>query len=237
MNKKIVNPMVTAAEECLASELTAAKTNSVKEKLQKLSAVCRSIVVEQNGPLSIAAAAKDYNRRFPEHGLSEQTIRNGRPGGNPYLTLVRAWQTAAIALAARAPTGARQDGGAILRESDLHAVKDPLIRHQMVQLFSQNRSLHNMLNILKAAHGKEAIRLAGAAERPLPELTGDGLVLTSAEIEALRDFIDPRKLKAKHLKGLDSDAVTTVDGQAIADPGFMSALRKIVKSYELPEQD
>lgn len=237
MNKKIVNPMVTAAEECLASELEAAKNNSVKEKLQNLSVVCRAIVVEQHGMLSIAAAAQEYKRRFPDHGLSEQTIRNRRPGGNPYLNLIRAWQTAAIALVPQASAGARQDGGAILRESDLHAVKDPLIRHQMVQLFSQNRSLHNRLNILKVAHGKEAIRLAGAAERPLPELTGDGLVLTSAEIEALRDFIDPRKLKAKHLKGLDSDAVTTIDGHAIADPGFMSALRKIVKSYELPDQD
>ncbi len=236
MNKKTVNPMVTAADECLADELAKAKTASVKEKLQNLAVVCRSIVLERGQSLSIAEATKDYKRRFTDHALSEQTVRNKRPGGNPYLNLIRAWQSAAGALVREAARTRRTDG-AILGESDLRVIKDPMLQHQVRQILSQNKSLHNRLNILKVAHGKEAIRLAGAAERPLPELANEGLVLTSAEIEALQDFLDPRKLKAKHLKRSSNDAVTTIDGQAVADPGFMSALRKIVKSYELPQHE
>jgi hypothetical protein len=43
---------------------------------------------------------------------------------------------------------------------------------------------------------------------------GDSLVLTGAELEAIRDFVDPRKLKAKHLKRSKDDGVTTIDGRS-----------------------
>jgi hypothetical protein len=65
--------------------------------------------------------------------------------------------------------------------------------------------------------------------------TGDSLLLTGAELEAIRHFIDPRKLKAKHLKRSKDDGVARIDGRAVADPGFVAALQKISKSYEQPE--
>ena len=67
-------------------------------------------------------------------------------------------------------------------------------------------------------------RMAGGAE----------LVLTDAEVEAVRDFIDPRKLRARHLAKNDGDGVSTRDGRTIADPGFITALEKIAKSHERP---
>jgi hypothetical protein len=82
--------------------------------------------------------------------------------------------------------------------------------------------------------GEREIRLTDGPERQsLPG--GEGLVLTSAELDAVRDFINPKKMKAKHLKPSKDDGVHTVDGYVVADPGFLSALRKIAKSYERPE--
>jgi hypothetical protein len=48
----------------------------------------------------------------------------------------------------------------------------------------------------------------------------------------IRDFIDPRKLRARHLSKTNQGAVTTKDGRTIADPGFVLALEKIAKSHE-----
>ena len=233
MKNKIVNPMVTAAEECLAEQLAAASTATIKKKLNNLAQVCRDIVGDSSRSLSIAEVARDYKKRFPQNPLSEQTIRNQRPGGNPYLTLVRAWHAAAAALQVP-PISARQNDGRILAESDLHKIKDQVLRHQVTQLFAQNRSLHNRLNLLKNVLGKEKIRVADTANRQITS-GAEGLVLTGAELDSIRDFVDPKKMKAKHLKQSISDGVTTVDGHAVADPGFMSALIKIVKSYEFPE--
>jgi hypothetical protein len=118
-------------------------------------------------------------------------------------------------------------------EGDLHLIKDPTLRHQVSQIFVQNRSLHNTVNMLKKLQGEKEIRLSDGPVREAS--SGEGLVLTSAELDALQDFVNPRKLKAKQLKPSKDDGVHTVDGQAVADPGFLSALRKIVKSYERPQ--
>jgi hypothetical protein len=90
--------------------------------------------------------------------------------------------------------------------------------------------------MLKKLQGQGQIRVSlGGLDRPtLPQ--GESLVLTSAELEAIRDFIDRRKLKAKHLTPTKDDGVSTIEGRSVADPGFLTALRKISKSYEQPER-
>ena len=89
--------------------------------------------------------------------------------------------------------------------------------------------------MLKKLQGQGQIRVSldDSGQPTLP--AGDSLVLTGAEIEAIRDFIDPRKLKTKHLKRSKDGGVLTIDGLTVADPGFLSGLQKISKSYEQSE--
>jgi hypothetical protein len=166
--------------------------------------------------------------------LSEQTIRNKRSNGNPYMAVFREWEKAEHAVAAAARTGQRRDG-LLLRESDLHTIKDPTLRHQILLVFTQNKSLHNSVNMLKKLQAQGQIRVSFDASGQPQLPAGESLVLTSAELEAIRDFIDPRKLKAKHLKPLKDNGGATIDGRPVADPGFLTALNKISKSYERPE--
>lgn len=56
-------------------------------------------------------------------------------------------------------------------------------------------------------------------------------LLVDGEIEALRNFIDPRSLGARALKRTGDGAVVTGDGRRIADPGFVNAIEKIVQSW------
>ena len=44
-----------------------------------------------------------------------------------------------------------------------------------------------------------------------------------------RDFIDPRKLKARSLERTDDDALRSKGGDLIADPGFFTALEEILR--------
>ncbi|MGY3617759.1 gamma-mobile-trio protein GmtX [Bradyrhizobium sp. USDA 10063] len=234
MSKQLSAQMKKAAEECLAAEIQKASNETIKKKLENLALVCRTIVAAPSQALSIAEVVREYKARFPKQPLSEQTIRNKRPNGNPYMTVYRAWESVAHAAATAALPTQRKDG-LILRESDLHTIKDPTLRHQVTAVFAQNRSLHNRLNMLKKIQGQRQIRVLLDGPGTVMAPAEEDLVLTPAELDAIRDFIDPRKLRAKHLEPSKDDGVFTIDGGAVADPGFLSALRKISKSYERPE--
>ena len=146
--------------------------------------------------------------------LSEQTIRNNRANSNPYQVLYRRWKDAAEHFLAKPRAGLASAGGAILAESDIRKIEDIMLRHQVFLLFAQNRSLHNQVNILKQAATDQLIQIGGGVLLP----GSADLVLTEAEVEALRDFIDPRKLRARHLAKNKVEGVSTRDGRAITDP-------------------
>ena len=130
---------------------------------------------------------------------------------------------------ANSPLPARANGD-VIAESDIRKIQDVVLRHQIFLLFAQNRSLHNQLNIIKQAAADTPIQVI-APERPLG---GADLILTEGEVDAVRDFVDPRKLRARHLLKTEDDGVCTKDGRAIADAGFFSALNKIVRSHQRP---
>jgi hypothetical protein len=235
VTKQLIAQMVEATEKSVADLVEKASNQAIAKKLGQLGGVCKTIVMETKKVFSVAEVARQYNDRYPKLPLSEQTIRNKRSNGNPYMAVYREWEKVAHAVATAARTGQRRDG-TILRESDLHTIKDPTLRHQVTMVFAQNRSLHNSVNMLKKLQGQGQIRVSldGLGQPTLPQ-GGESLVLTSAELEAIRDFIDRRKLKAKHLKPTKDDGVSTIEGQSVADPGFLTALQKISKSYERPE--
>lgn len=227
MSKQLIAQLTEAAKTCVAEEKSKTSTESIKRKLDVLSDICeRLATVAGEKPLTIAEVVRRHD------DLSGQTIRNGGAKGNRYLRVFRAWEKVAAARAASDRPA--RNGVQIITESDLHTIQDPVLRHQITLVFAQNKGRYNEINSLKKLLKEREIRLSdGPEHRSLPG--GEGLVLTSAELDAVRDFINPKKMKAKHLKPSKDDGVHTVDGQAIADPGFLSALRKISKSYELPE--
>jgi len=220
------------AEELLEQLVAKASNKVIGVKLRNLNDVCRTIVLETKQRLTVPEVLRHYKARFPDQSqsLSEQTVRNKRPGGNPYQVLYRKWEDIAAHVVTSSLTEPGSIGGAIIAESEIRKIEDVTLRHQVFMLFAQNRSLHNQLNIMKEAATDAPIQLADGA----PLAGGAELVLTDAEVEAVRDFIDPRKLRARHLAKNDGDGVSTRDGRTIADPGFITALEKIAKSHERP---
>jgi hypothetical protein len=174
-----------------------------------------------------------YKALFPDPAqrLAEQTIRNQRPGGNPYLSLYRKWVEVAENIVTAASLKTAMIDAGIIGEHDIRMIENPTLRHQITMLLGQNRSLLNQLNILKQSQTDIPIRIEGVG---LVSGSTD-LVLSDAEVEAVRDFIDERTLKAKHLQRTADDGLKLRDGRPIADPGFVTALEKISKSYEQPE--
>ncbi len=207
-----------------------ASNKSIATKLRNLNDVCRVIVLETKQRLTVPETLRQYKARFPDNSqaLSEQTIRNKRPNGNPYQMLYRKWEDIAEHILTNQPATSVQINGDVIAESDVRKIQDVVLRHQVFLLFAQNRSLHNQLNIMKQAAADVPIQVAGMT---LP-LGGPDLVLTEGEVDAVRDFVDPRKLRARHLAKTKDDGVRTKDGIVIADAGFVSALDKIVRSHQ-----
>jgi hypothetical protein len=218
---------VSLASKRLLELLARATNDAIRTKLRNLHEVCSQLVKEGKG-LSVTAVVKRYEERFrdPSEAIAIQTIRNNRTNGNPYQSLYRTWTEVATNIAASAQRAVRVDGG-LIGEAEILAIPNQTLRHQVLLLFSQNRSLHNQLNTLKAARTDLPIKVEG---RRLG--VGNQLALTGAEVDALRDFIDPRKLKAKRLVRTEADALMVTGGEQIADPGFFTALEKIARSYD-----
>jgi hypothetical protein len=224
---KIKPEMTKPADECLASLLQEATNGTIRSKLENLHLVCRSIVIDAQERLTVPEVLKRYNRRVaPSLAIAEQTIRNKRANRNPYRTLYRKWEEVAANIVVLAAPGAIRTDGGIIIEGDIRAIEDPVLRHQVLMLFAQNRSLHNQISILKQSESAVPLMIDG------PRLEdGADLLLTDAEVDAVCDFIDPRKLGAKHLARTADDGIKLKDGRIVADPGFASALEKIGRSY------
>jgi hypothetical protein len=133
-----------------------------------------------------------------------------------------------VAAAKIAATGKNFTDAGIIGDPEIMDIEDPKLRHQVILMLSQNRSLYTQLNILRHEQAGQPLRIEGTTLVP-----GDAdLVLSEGEVEAVRDFVDPRRMNAKHLRRTEDDGVKLKDGRVIADPGFVSALEKIVRSYK-----
>jgi hypothetical protein len=229
MTKIAIENLLREVDEHLAEIVAQASTSTVRKKLEALHRTCRRIVCHEKLRLTIPLVRDRYGKLNPtEPEIAEQSIRNKRTSGNPYQSVYRKWEVVAEAMAAASSPRIVANTGGVLGDHDIRMIENPTLRHQVVLLCAQNKSLYNQLNILKQSQADVAIRIEGVALAP----GSVDLLLSDAEVEAVRDFVDPRKLKAKHLQRTQDNGVKLKDGRPIADPGFVSALEKIVRSYE-----
>ncbi|MEY9416826.1 hypothetical protein ABIF69_003268 [Bradyrhizobium japonicum] len=205
-----------------------ADKENVRSKLRNLHRTCAHVVDKAPAALSVPLVVTTYAKLCGDT-IGESTIRNKMSGANPYQSLYRRWELVAAAEAAAIKPRSVLDAG-MLGENDVLAIEDPGLRHRVTLIATQNRSLHSELNILRSDLAKMPLRIEGASLVP----GGADLLLSDDELDAVRDFIDPRRMNAKSLQRTTDDGVKLKDGRPIADPGFLSALEKIVKSYERP---
>lgn len=226
MTKIAIENLLRETDEHLESLCSSTSSEKVRYKLRKFDEACRHIVCKAKVRLTIPQAMKTY-AAIADSEIGESTIRNKRGGENPYQSLYRKWEGVAVAMVAASTPSKVGTDVATIGEHDIRMIENPTIRHQVVLLMAQNRSLYRQLNIVKEDLKNVPIRIEGVSLAP-----SDDLVLSEAELESIRDFIDPKKMKAKHLQSTQHSGVKLKDGRPIADPGFLDALNKIVRSYE-----
>lgn len=226
---------LAVVESRLAELIASATTEQVRAKLGNLNHVCHKLVVEAAQRLTVPTVVERYKGLFsvPEHSLAESSIRNKRDGANPYAALYGAWVAAADIVLAPARHSRRSAGTSeILSTDDIACIADPVLRHQVGLVFAQNRSLKSQLDILKRAEGAQTVRLVGADGFAGDVPSADKIALSEPEIEALKNFLDPRQLAARGLRIAKDGVIEFADGRGLTDPGFRQALEKIVRSYE-----
>jgi len=209
-----------------------ATSSTIRVKLGNLDDVCRHIVLNGKQRLTVPSVVSAYASRFPspDQSIAESSIRNKRGGANPFQQLYRAWENAAeIVVRSRKPS--RVAVNEIMGESELSAIPDLVLRHQVALLVTQNRSYKSQLDTLKQVRGAPIVQLVGQSDESQYRPLDNDLALNEAELEAIRDFLTGRKLKALRLDCTTDGGISTKDGRRLADPGFMEALEKILRSY------
>lgn len=125
----------------------------------------------------------------------------------------------------------------ILDYTELNSIPDPTLRHQVKLLIAQNTSLKSQLDIVRRVKDAPTITLVATAGTPLPGGAQRSAIpqLVESEIDAIRDFVAERSLKSRGLLEHEDGSITTRDGRDLADPGFVSALRKILAIADRPQ--
>ena len=228
------NEAISTVVRLCAELVDAAATEQVRAKLNNLQEVCHLIVVEASQRPTIPEVARRYKARFPfaEHSLAEQSIRNKRGGSNPYARLYAAWQGAAeIILATPHRTRHSIRPTKILSTDDIAGIKDIALRHQVGLVLAQNRSLKSQLDILKTVRSAPVLRVAGAGSANGPASLSKHHALSESDVEAVRNFIDGRRMRARGLRCAEDGAIEMIDGRRLSDPGFVEALNKILEIH------
>lgn len=226
MTKIAIENLLKETGEHLEAVCARASSQKVRYKLRKFDEACRHIVCKAKSRLTIPQVMKTY-AAIADSAIGESTIRNKREGENLYQSLYRKWEAVAVAMVAASTPSKLGTDVATIGEHDIRMIENPTVRHQVVLLMAQNRSLYRQLNIVKQDQKNVPIRIEGVSLAP-----SDDLALSDAEVESIRDFINPKNMKAKHLQSTPHSGVKLRDGRPIADPGFLDALNKIVRSYE-----
>jgi hypothetical protein len=225
-NKSVNDGLRRDLEAHFEALVAKADKENVRMKLRNLHRACSHIVDKTPGALSVPLVVETY-AKICNGTIGESTIRNKLGGHNPYQTLYRRWEVAAAEKAAAVKPRGVLDAG-ILGDHEILMIEDPRLRHQVTMMLNHNRSLHSELNILRNEQSKIPLRIEGASLVP----GSSDLLLSDDEVEAVREFVDAQRMNAKSLQRTRDHGVKLKDGRPIADPGFVSALEKIVRSYE-----
>jgi hypothetical protein len=228
MSKKAVDNLEKQADDHLEELLARANNEGVRKKLNNLHRACRSVVCTAKARLTVPLVQEHYAGQNGGEEIGESTLRNKRAAGNPYRSLYRKWEAVAEAKVASSMRRITSIGSGSIADSEIDQIEDPILRAKVNMLMVQAKSSERQLNTLKQERTDIPLRIEGIRLSP----GNANLLLSSAEVEAVRDFADPRSLKAKHLERTKENGVKLIGGRIIADPGFATALEKIVRSYD-----
>ncbi len=223
---------VQVVENTLQRLIGAAATQTMRVKLRNMNDACSHLVRVGKSRLTVPLLISTYATMFPanDQSIAESSIRNKREGGNPYQELYRAWEDAAEVILVRPRKLGKARPGEIIDYNELSSIPDLATRHQVQLLMAQNSSLKAQLDILRQVKNAPTIALMASPGTDLPDVIQDPSrpKLAESEVEAIRDFVAERKLKSRGLAEQVDGSLTTRDGRPLAEPGFVSALRKIL---------
>ena len=212
-----------------------ATSATIRTKLTNLDDVCRHIVMVGRQRLTVPSVIAAYAARYhsSDQSIAESSIRNKRGGKNPFQQLYRAWESAAeVMIRPRRPS--RVTANEIIGDGEVSRISDGVLRHQVALLVAQNRSYKSQLETLKQVRGSPTIQLLSSPNDADYKPLDSDLSLNEAEVAAVQDFLTGRKLKTLGLRRITDGGIVTSDGRRLADPSFMDALDKILRSYTDP---
>lgn len=227
--------------EVVAAELERlvhdAKNDAIRTKLRNLNDVCYHLVIVGRQRLTVPDLVAAYAARIhaSHQSIAESSIRNKRGGINPFQKLYRVWESASNTIRSSNLRHVRPGSAdQILSYEDVAHIPDAALKHQISLIIRQNRGYKSELDMLKQVRGAPVVKLPDTIGDHGSRLVADHLTLNEAEIEAVKDFMSIHKLKSRSLRHTADGGLETIDGRRIADPGFMDALQKVVKSYQTP---
>lgn len=206
-----------------------AKTHSLKNKLQSLSAVCEAMV-KKKAELSIANVVTQLTNN--KVTLSARTIYNDREGGNPYRGIFNVWAEYAKFAASNVRISVDSDYLDILSSDDINSIKDPVVKYRVNLLYAETIALRNQNRMLRQIKELPAVHSVPVIEEnTLNAKEAERILLNSYEVELLKGmYEETTDIGFDENGGLIAKRPIR-NGHRIVPPGLKETLEKIIRSY------
>lgn len=180
--------------------------------LQAIHELCRAQYEAGSRDFSIAAIGKlcESKGLLTARGLYNAPLAD-------YRTLIESW-------AAYAGPALQKRVKQLASDNYLSRIEDPAIRAIVQGVIAERNKLKAQLNTLKANTTIVVDR------RPLPATGAQNLstIFTNSELQSLIKAISPEFLESQGWREVGFGEIVNVRGRTVFDPGFATAIRKLV---------
>ncbi|PVZ66789.1 gamma-mobile-trio protein GmtX [Pelagibaculum spongiae] len=202
-----------------------ATRTDTRKTLNTIHDICKKLVANNSTP-SVPIVAKLVGNQGII--ISVRTIYNRRGGNNPYPRLIDAWARFSEFKSSKVSSNIDLSFQ-LVNDSDLVKISDPVLRHKIMIIFGQHKSLIKENNALREIQ-KMPLILPPGSEQERCQNEQKKPALEAYDTEVIVKF-----LKGNNAKGLCFDQYGALNSnkaiprhQVLSEPGLKEAIEKLI---------
>ncbi|ASG04264.1 gamma-mobile-trio protein GmtX [Vibrio anguillarum] len=189
MNKKTYTTEleVQSLYDLLAEQVTKSDT---KKTVKAIHEICKKLVSNNSTPTVSTIVKLLGNQGIM---ISARTIYNRRSGKNPYPVLIDAWANFSEQKSAKV-TVPIESGNQLITDNDLLKITDPVLRHKVMIMFGQHKSLTKENSRLREIRNLPLVSPDPISKESIQKLSPQ-TKLNAYDLEVIKKFLGGNEIK------------------------------------------
>lgn len=222
---------ISVLVESLVAEAT---SDGVKKKIRAIDQVC-SELIKRGAEVTVSLVVKYMVQNG--YKMSSQSLYNKRGGSNPYRKIYDSWSDYSVLCQSDSANvkgytvgASNLSGTALLDESELKSIDDPVLRYKLGLVISELSSLRKQNDLLRQIKNMNVIQVF-SSEHLIGNESRE-VILDQYELDILENFVDSNTKLSFDENGCLIARRAIPAGTRVSEDSLLDALRKVLKSYK-----